>query len=60
MDLFGAGAALHGLAPPGLVSGTHRARKNGARVWINVTALQEKEKNEETKTGKRRAEEKKK
>ena len=33
----------------------HTAGKDGARVGMNVTAHQEKEKNEETKTGKRRA-----
>ena len=60
MDPFGAGAALHGLDPPGHISSAHRARKDGARVGMNVTAHQEKEKNEETKTGKRRAGEKKK
>ena len=35
-----------------------QSRKDGARAWMNVTAHQEKEKNEETKKGKRRAEEK--
>ena len=38
----------------------HRARKNGARVRMNVTAHQEKKKNEETKKGKSRARERKK
>ena len=38
----------------------HRARKDGARVWMNVTAHQEKEENKETKTSKRRAGEKRK
>ena len=33
--------------------------KDGARVGMNVTAHQEKEKNEETRTGKRKAEERK-
>ena len=55
MDPFGAGAALHCLAPPGHISSAHRAGKDGARVGMNVTAHQEKEKNEKTKTGKRRA-----
>ena len=41
-------------------SSAHRARKNGARVGMNVTAHQEKEENEKTKEGKRRAGEKKK
>ena len=45
---------------PGHIFSTHRARKNGARVGISVSAHQEKEKNEETKKGKRRAGEKKK
>ena len=54
MDPFGAGAALHCLAPPGHISSAHRAGKDGARVGMNVTAHQEK-KNEKTKTGKRRA-----
>ena len=57
MDPFAASAALHLLAPPGHISSTHRARKDGARVGMNVTAHQ---KNEETKKGKRRAGEKKK
>ena len=60
MDPFGAGAALHRLAPPGHISSSHRTRKDGARVGMNVTAHQEKGKNEETKTGKRGAGEKKK
>ena len=49
-----------GLAPPGHISSAHRARKDGARVRMNVTAHQEKKKNEETKKGKSRAGEKKK
>ena len=60
MDSFRAGAAFHGLAPPGHISSAHRAGKDGARVWMNVTAHQEKEKNKETKTGKSRAGEKRK
>ena len=60
MDPFGASAALHRLAPPGHISSAHRARKDGARVGMNVTAHQEKEGNEETKKGKRGAGEKKK
>ena len=59
MDPFGTSAALHGLAPPGHISSAHRARKDGARVGMNVTAHQEKEENEETKKGKRGAGEKK-
>ena len=59
MDPFGASAALHRLAPPGHISSAHRARKDGARVRMNVTAHQER-KNEETKEGKSRAGEKKK
>ena len=50
MDSFGAGAALHGLAPPVHISS---AGKDGASVRINVTAHQEKEKNEEVKKGRR-------
>ena len=38
----------------------HKARKDGARVGMNVAAHQEKKKNEETKKGKKRAGEKKK
>ena len=38
----------------------HRAREDGARVEMNVTAHQEKQKNEETKKGKGRAGEKRK
>ena len=38
----------------------HRAGRDGPRVGMNITAHQEKETNEETKTGKRRAGEKKK
>ena len=38
MDPVGAGAALHLLALPGHISSTHRARKDGARVGMNVTA----------------------
>ena len=60
MDPFGAGAALHRLALPGHISSAHRARNDGARVRMNVTAHQEKKKNEETKKGKRGAGEKKK
>ena len=41
--------------PPDHFSSAHRARKDEARVGMNVTAHQQKEKNEETKTGKRRA-----
>ena len=59
MDPFAAGAALHRLAPPGHTSSAHRARKDGARVVMNVTAHQVKEKNEEMKKGKRRAGEEK-
>ena len=32
----------------------HRAEKDGAKVGMNVTAHQEKEKNEETKKGRRK------
>ena len=53
MDPFVAGAALHRLAPPDYIS-RHRAGKDGARVGMNVTAHQEKEKNEETRAGKRK------
>ena len=53
MDPFGVGAALHWLALPGHISITHRARKDGAGVRINVTAHQEKKKNEEMKKGRR-------
>ena len=38
----------------------HRAGKDEARVGMSVTAHQEKERNEDTKTGKRRAGEKRK
>ena len=38
MDPFGASAALHRLAPPGHISSTHRAGKDGARVGMNITA----------------------
>ena len=55
MDPFGAGAALHCLAPPGHISSAHRARKDGARVGMNVTAHQVEEENEEMKKGKRGA-----
>ena len=58
MDLFGAGAALHCLAPPGHISSAHRARKDGAKVGMNVTAHQEKEKNDEMKKGRRKEKEK--
>ena len=37
------------------MSREHRAGKNGARVGMNVTAYQEKEKIEETRAGKRKA-----
>ena len=60
MDPFGAGAGLHWLAPPGHISSAHKARKDGARFRMNVTAHQEKQENEETKKGKSRAGEKKK
>ena len=49
MDPFGAGAALHGLAPQGHISSAHRARKHGTRIGMIATAHQEKEKNEKTK-----------
>ena len=39
-------------APPGDIPSAHRARKDEARVGMNVTAHQKKEKNKETKTGK--------
>ena len=42
------------IAPPGHISNVHKARKNGARDGMNVTAHQEK-KHEKTKAGKRRA-----
>ena len=42
------------IAPPGHISSAHRARKDGARVGMNVTAHQEKEENEETKKGRRK------
>ena len=58
MDPFGAGAALHRLAPPGHISSAHRARKDGARVRMNVTAHQEKKKNEETNKSRRKEKEK--
>ena len=60
MDPFGAGAALHRLAPPGHISSAYRTGKDKGRVGMNVSANQEKKKNEETKTGKRRAGEKRK
>ena len=60
MDLFGADAALHRLALPSHISSIHRAGKDGARVGMNVTAHQEKEQSEETKTSKKRAGEKRK
>ena len=44
--------------PAGHISSANRAGKDGARVGINVTAHQEKEKNKETTTGKKRAGEK--
>ena len=53
MDPFGASATLHRLAPPGHIFSAYRARKDGDRVGMNVTAYQEKEKNEEMKKGKR-------
>ena len=59
MDPFGTGAALQRLALPGHISSAHRARKDGARVGMNVTTHQEEE-NEETKKGKRGAGERKK
>ena len=59
MNPFGADAAFHCLALPGHFSSTHRAGKDGARVWMNIIAHQEK-KNKETKTGKRRVGEKRK
>ena len=52
--------ALAGLPPPGHISSAQRARKDRSRVGMNVTAHQEKKKNEETKKGKRRAGEKEK
>ena len=51
---------MHRLAPPGDISSMHGAGKDGARVGMNVTAHQEKKKNEGTETGKRRAGEKRK
>ena len=52
---FGGSAALHRFVPPGHVSSAHKARKDEASVEMNVTAHQEKEKNEKTKKGKRGA-----
>ena len=46
--------------PASHISSTHRAGKDVTRVWMNVTAHQEKKKNKETKTGRRRAGEKRK
>ena len=43
------------IAPPGHITSTHRAGKDGARAGMNVTSHQEKKKNEEMKTGKKRA-----
>ena len=40
-------------------SSAYKARKDGARIGMNVFAHQEKKKNEETKKGKSRAGEKK-
>ena len=37
------------------MSNAHRARKDGARIGMNVATHQEKEKNEEMKTSKRKA-----
>ena len=48
------------IAPPGHISSAQRARENGARVGMNVTAHPKKEENEKTKKGKRGAGEKKK
>ena len=45
--------------PPGHISSAHRARKNGARVGMNVTAHPEKEKKEETKKAKQGQEKRK-
>ena len=42
------------IAPPSHISSAHRAGKDGARVGMNVTARQAKEKNEETKKGRRK------
>ena len=55
MNPFGAGAALHSLAPPGHTFSTDRAKKDGARIRMNATAHRKKEEDEETKTGKGRA-----
>ena len=40
--------------PPGHICSAHRTGKDGARVRINASAHQEKVKNEEIKTGKRK------
>ena len=58
MNPFGAGAALHRLAPTDHISSAHRVRKDGARVGMNVTAYQEKEKNKKTKKGRIKKKEK--
>ena len=42
------------LASPDHISSAHRARQDWARVGMNVFIDQEKEKNEETKTGERK------
>ena len=44
--------------PPDHISSAHRARKNGTRFGMNVTAHQEKEENEATKKGRRKEKEK--
>ena len=54
MDPLGAGAALHRLAPPGHISSTYRAGKDGARVGKNVTAHQEKKETSKRRTGEKR------
>ena len=46
---------MHRLAPIVHISCAHRARKDGSRVGMNVTAHQEKEKNEKTKTAMKKA-----
>ena len=55
MDLFVAGAALHQPTPPSHIFIAHLSGKDRIRIQLNITAYQEKEKNEKaSKRGRRK------
>ena len=51
MNPFAAGAALHQATSPGHIASAHRTGEDGARVRMNVSARQDKEKIEKAGKG---------